>query len=66
MAASTVTSSRRVLALFDVDGTLTEARKEITSSMKEFMVLLSRAVTIGVVGGSDMAKQLEQLGEDGK
>eukprot|EP00002_Diphylleia_rotans_P028813 TRINITY_DN5826_c0_g1_i1.p1 TRINITY_DN5826_c0_g1~~TRINITY_DN5826_c0_g1_i1.p1 ORF type:complete len:216 (+),score=61.71 TRINITY_DN5826_c0_g1_i1:59-706(+) len=58
--------SRRgeVLVLFDVDGTLTEARKTITPEMKAFLKELRNHVSIGVVGGSDLAKQKEQLGED--
>mmetsp|Transcript_6886 Transcript_6886/g.10392 ORF Transcript_6886/g.10392 Transcript_6886/m.10392 type:complete len:263 (-) Transcript_6886:186-974(-) len=53
----------RILALFDVDGTLTAARKEITNEMREFVMgPLKDTVVVGVVGGSDLAKQREQLG----
>ncbi|KQJ85349.1 phosphomannomutase [Brachypodium distachyon] len=52
-----------VLALFDVDGTLTAPRKEVTPEMLEFMRLLRENVTVGVVGGSDLVKISEQLGK---
>uniref|UniRef100_A0A7S2TUU0 Phosphomannomutase n=1 Tax=Lotharella oceanica TaxID=641309 RepID=A0A7S2TUU0_9EUKA len=50
--------------LFDVDGTLTIARKEIDSEMKAFMEDLRSKAYVGVVGGSDLPKQLEQLGDN--
>jgi phosphomannomutase len=53
----------RILALFDVDGTLTIPRGEITSDMLSFMKTLSTKITVGIVGGSDLPKQEEQLGE---
>jgi len=52
------------LALFDVDGTLTAPRGAITPEMKDFMSTLGSKVTIGIVGGSDLPKQQEQLGDD--
>ena len=52
----------RIIALFDVDGTLTVPRGEITEDMMEFMKGLSKKVTVGIVGGSDLPKQEEQLG----
>ncbi|KAG6493609.1 hypothetical protein ZIOFF_048601 [Zingiber officinale] len=57
-----------VIALFDVDGTLTEPRKVdssfvgITPRMLEVMRELRKVVTVGVVGGSDLVKITEQLG----
>ncbi|KAF0684633.1 Aste57867_23437 [Aphanomyces stellatus] len=54
----------RVLALFDVDGTLTAARKVVTPEMTARIAKLKQKITIGVVGGSDLVKQKEQLGED--
>lgn len=54
---------RHVLALFDVDGTLTKARGEITEDMEAFMESLRGRISTGVVGGSDIAKQKEQLGK---
>jgi len=56
--------TKRVIALFDVDGTLTEPRGEITPEMMEFMMKLKENVTVGIVGGSDLDKQKEQLGDD--
>jgi phosphomannomutase len=52
----------RIIALFDVDGTLTIPRGEITATMKDFMLRLKEKITIGIVGGSDLPKQEEQLG----
>ncbi|CAL9174562.1 unnamed protein product [Musa hybrid cultivar] len=52
-----------VIALFDVDGTLTAPRKVITPPMLEFMRDLREVVTVGVVGGSDLVKITEQLGK---
>lgn len=51
-----------ILLLFDVDGTLTPARKVIEPDFEEFLhtKIKSRA-TLGVVGGSDLAKVVEQL-----
>ena len=54
------------LVLFDVDGTLTPARKTISAEMKQLLAQLRQKVVIGFVGGSDLSKQQEQLGEDGK
>lgn len=56
--------SRRALLLFDVDGTLTKSRNKITQSMKEFMLNLCDRVSVGLVGGSDIHKITEQLGEE--
>jgi len=53
----------RILALFDVDGTLTIPRGEITTDMMDFMTVLSKKITVGIVGGSDLPKQIEQLGD---
>ena len=92
----------RIIALFDVDGTLTIPRGgewmmwwidewnrcediyawicrlvvlncislllwhitvEVTPEMMQFMKSLSEKITVGIVGGSDLPKQEEQLGE---
>jgi phosphomannomutase len=50
--------------LFDVDGTLSPARLKATPEMKELLKKLREKIYIGVVGGSDLVKQQEQLGED--
>ncbi|CCF57356.1 hypothetical protein KAFR_0C03640 [Kazachstania africana CBS 2517] len=52
------------LVLFDVDGTLTPARLTISPEVKETLKKLRQKVCIGFVGGSDLSKQLEQLGPD--
>lgn len=58
-------SQKRILTLFDVDGTLTPARQTISPSMKEFITqTLREKVTVGIVGGSDLIKQIEQIGPD--
>ena len=59
------TKNPRILALFDVDGTLTVARKTVTSEMLIRLQKLRKCITIGVVGGSDLVKQKEQLGDNG-
>ena len=42
----------RVLALFDVDGTLTEPRKVVSPETLTFLKELREKIAIGVVGGS--------------
>ena len=61
--ARTPLDMSRTLALFDVDGTLTVPRKEADDVMKAFMRALKTKVTVGIVGGSDLVKISEQLGE---
>ena len=61
---STTPENPRIIALFDVDGTLTIPRGEITDDMMDFMMALSKKITVGIVGGSDLPKQEEQLGEN--
>eukprot|EP01091_Cochliopodium_minus_P014722 TRINITY_DN5043_c0_g2_i1.p1 TRINITY_DN5043_c0_g2~~TRINITY_DN5043_c0_g2_i1.p1 ORF type:complete len:246 (+),score=91.86 TRINITY_DN5043_c0_g2_i1:269-1006(+) len=56
--------SKKIIALFDVDGTLTIPRDSITNEFKELLKELRKKIKIGVVGGSDLPKQKEQLGED--
>lgn len=55
---------RTVLFLFDVDGTLTPSREKATEEMKSFLGSLRQKALIGFVGGSDLAKQKEQLGDE--
>lgn len=51
-----------ILLLFDVDGTLTPARKIIEPDFEEFLYTKIRPLaTLGVVGGSDYCKIIEQL-----
>jgi phosphomannomutase len=57
--------SKKTLALFDVDGTLTSARQKITSDMIEALkATQQKGIVLATVGGSDLVKQKEQLGED--
>lgn len=55
---------RRVIYLFDVDGTLTAPRIAITEEMRAFMRLARGKAILGIVGGSDLSKQAEQLGHN--
>ncbi|AGO11505.1 AaceriABR236Wp [[Ashbya] aceris (nom. inval.)] len=50
------------LVLFDVDGTLTPARLTISDEVRLVLKALREKVVIGFVGGSDLSKQVEQLG----
>ena len=56
MSASTTDfpgrTNPRILALFDVDGTLTIPRGEVTEDMMNFMKELSTHVVVGIVGGA--------------
>lgn len=54
----------QVLVLFDVDGTLTAPRKRSTPEMLEFLQELKKHVKVGIVGGSDLHKIAEQLGDN--
>lgn len=57
-------SGKRVLALFDVDGTLTVPRKTASKETLDFLQELRKHVTVGIVGGSDLVKIQEQLGDN--
>ncbi|KAF7684705.1 Phosphomannomutase [Astathelohania contejeani] len=50
--------------LFDVDGTLTPSRCMMTDAIRNMLTVLRQQVMIGFVGGSDLAKQQEQMGAD--
>lgn len=52
----------KTLVLFDVDGTLTPARLQVSDEMRLTLAKLRKKVVIGFVGGSDLSKQVEQLG----
>lgn len=51
------------ICLFDVDGTLSPARRDATPEMLLLLSQLRKKVAIGFVGGSDFKKQQEQLGD---
>lgn len=53
---------KNTVVLFDVDGTLTPARLAVSPEMLQLLSALRHKVAIGFVGGSDLAKQQEQLG----
>ncbi len=52
------------LFLFDVDGTLCESRCKIPDYIVNMIDNLKDEVNIGIVGGSDIDKIIEQIGED--
>lgn len=72
----------KTLVLFDVDGTLTPARRvrtmqqapngtegfeqDVSPEMLDLLQQLRKKVVIGFVGGSDLPKQQEQLGVHGR
>ncbi|KAI1767552.1 eukaryotic phosphomannomutase [Hypoxylon sp. FL1150] len=53
---------KNTIALFDVDETLTKARQSVTPEMLSTLEHLRQKIAIGFVGGSNLAKQQEQLG----
>jgi phosphomannomutase len=56
---------KKVLALFDVDKTLTPARQSIQPDMIEtYNACIANGVHMGIVSGSDYNKVLEQVGKD--
>jgi hypothetical protein len=52
MSTTDSPANPRILALFDVDGTLTIPRGEITEDMMLFMKELSTKICVGIVGGT--------------
>ncbi|KAK3940072.1 eukaryotic phosphomannomutase [Diplogelasinospora grovesii] len=71
MATATASSSyppleerplKNTIVLFDVDETLTPARRSVTPEMLDILSRLRQKCAIGFVGGSDFSKQQEQLG----
>jgi phosphomannomutase len=62
---ATPEARKRILLLFDVDGTLTVPRKKATDDMLQALSTCKAAgYTLGLVGGSDLKKQEEQVGND--
>ncbi|KAL8713505.1 MAG: hypothetical protein Q9220_002367 [cf. Caloplaca sp. 1 TL-2023] len=55
-------SVKETICLFDVDGTLTPARRSASPQMLQLLSSLRHKCAIGFVGGSDLIKQQEQLG----
>ncbi|KXS14281.1 eukaryotic phosphomannomutase [Gonapodya prolifera JEL478] len=65
MASEWATRARPdTICLFDVDGTLSLARQSATPAMLDQLKRLKEECVIGFVGGSDLAKQVEQIGPD--
>ncbi|PVZ98863.1 hypothetical protein BB558_005129 [Smittium angustum] len=52
----------KTICLFDVDGTLTPSRGIITPEMKNVLSRLRKICAVGFLGGSNLPKQIEQLG----
>ncbi|VDK49288.1 unnamed protein product [Cylicostephanus goldi] len=55
---------KKALLLFDVDGTLTPARQKIQSEIHDYLMNVRKRVPLAVVGGSDLAKIVEQLADN--
>lgn len=55
---------QKLLFLFDVDGTLTPSRQKMTDEVREMLKSLRKDYYIGFVGGSNIEKQIEQVGDD--
>ena len=55
-------AAKTKLVLFDVDGTLTEPREGASAEMTAFLADLRARTVVGIVGGSDLVKQQEQMG----
>uniref|UniRef100_A0A7E4W3H3 Phosphomannomutase n=1 Tax=Panagrellus redivivus TaxID=6233 RepID=A0A7E4W3H3_PANRE len=55
--------AEKTILLFDVDGTLTLPRQSATPRMLEFLKKTKKTVDLAVVGGSDLTKITEQLGD---
>ncbi|XP_066593423.1 phosphomannomutase 2 [Prorops nasuta] len=55
--------SKKIICLFDVDGTLTDPRQVIKSNMEKYLLeTVKKEFDIAIVGGSDIEKIKEQLG----
>lgn len=53
---------KNTICLFDVDGTLTPARRYVSPEILNLLARLRQKCAIGFVGGSNLVKQQEQLG----
>uniref|UniRef100_A0A1I7XKU4 Phosphomannomutase n=1 Tax=Heterorhabditis bacteriophora TaxID=37862 RepID=A0A1I7XKU4_HETBA len=53
----------RTVLVFDVDGTLSPARRKISPEMRAFLEYVRKRVPLVVVGGSDLDKITEQLAD---
>ncbi|KAI5170327.1 phosphomannomutase [Pancytospora epiphaga] len=59
-----MTKNTDILFLFDVDGTLSPSREKAPSEIIAMLKHLKKHINIAFVGGSDLPKQVEQIGED--
>ena len=59
-----IVKNKKKIVLFDVDGTLTPARQKVSEEMSDFLKELRKKMNIGIVGGSDIEKQKEQMGNN--
>eukprot|EP00009_Paramoeba_aestuarina_P007421 CAMPEP_0201523364 /NCGR_PEP_ID=MMETSP0161_2-20130828/19583_1 /ASSEMBLY_ACC=CAM_ASM_000251 /TAXON_ID=180227 /ORGANISM="Neoparamoeba aestuarina, Strain SoJaBio B1-5/56/2" /LENGTH=247 /DNA_ID=CAMNT_0047922463 /DNA_START=147 /DNA_END=890 /DNA_ORIENTATION=+ len=57
-------SRSKTLCLFDIDGTLTLPRLVAEQSTLDYLQKLREKCVVGIVGGSDQSKALEQLGKN--
>ncbi|XP_022916698.1 uncharacterized protein [Onthophagus taurus] len=58
-------SGKKILCLFDVDGTLTKPRQVIDSTIEDFLLKnVKTKCPLGIVGGSDFKKIAEQMNGD--
>lgn len=55
---------KRILYLFDIDGTLTYPMYSIKSDMINTLSNLDNNIDLGIVGGSDRSKAVKQIGLD--
>jgi phosphomannomutase len=57
---------KKILLLFDVDGTLTLPRLKISDDMLEMLYKIydDDFIDMGFIGGSDLDKQIEQIGRE--
>jgi len=54
--------ARRVIALFDVDCTLTPPRQTVRDNMLETLTKMqAKGIDFGIVSGSDLVKVTEQM-----
>lgn len=61
----TIKMSKKIICLFDIDGTLTEPRQPIKSNVEKFLLnVLKKEFDIAIVSGSDLEKIKEQLGSE--
>lgn len=57
-------SAKKVCVLFDIDGTLSPSRLKASAATHKMLQDLRKVATVGIVGGSDYAKEQDQLGDN--